>query len=89
MQRILPTLAVAAALVLGGCQNPDGTTDWGSTVALGAGAALATGLAVAAIDDNNRARRAERRYYERRHYGRGYDRGYYGRPYHPHHHRRW
>ncbi|MDQ1078845.1 hypothetical protein [Pseudoroseomonas cervicalis] len=90
MRPILPTLFLGSALVLAGCQHPDGSTDWGSTVALGAGAALVTGLAVAAADDNNRARRAERRYYERRHYGHGYghDRGYYGRPYH-HHPRRW
>lgn len=91
MRPILPTLFLGSALVLAGCQHPDGSTDWGSTVALGAGAALVTGLAVAAADSNNRERRAERRYYERRHYSHGYQRGYghgyYGRP--SHHHRRW
>ncbi|WP_200845290.1 hypothetical protein [Roseomonas sp. 18066] len=82
MRPVLPALALAAALVLGGCQNPDGSTDWGSTVALGAGAALVTGLAVAASQDNDRGYRRQ----SRRDYGYGYgggggyNRGYYGRP---------
>ncbi|ONG55527.1 hypothetical protein BKE38_09040 [Pseudoroseomonas deserti] len=79
MRPVLPALALAAALVLGGCQNPDGSTDWGSTVALGAGAALVTGLAVAASQDNDRHyRRQHRRDYG--YGGRGYGggRGYYG-----------
>ncbi|WP_419896755.1 hypothetical protein [Roseomonas sp. USHLN139] len=90
MRPILPAFALAAALVLGGCQNPDGSTDWGSTVALGAGAALVTGLAVAAAQDNN-----DRHYRRppRRDYGYGYGRGgggYYGRPQYGHGYgRRW
>ncbi|MFC7609624.1 hypothetical protein [Teichococcus aestuarii] len=38
MRRILAPLALAGMLSLTGCQNPDGSTDWGSTLALGAGA---------------------------------------------------
>jgi len=71
----LPILALAGSLFLGACQNPDGSTDWGSTLALGAGAGLATALVVgAASDDGPRYRR-----------GRHYDRGYYGPPPRRHH----
>jgi len=38
--RVLPALALSASLALGACTYPDGTTDWGSTAALGIGAAL-------------------------------------------------
>ncbi|EHM02140.1 hypothetical protein HMPREF9946_01440 [Acetobacteraceae bacterium AT-5844] len=79
--RTLPILALAGSLLLGACQNPDGSTDWGSTLALGAGVGIATALvAGAASDDGPRYRRG--RYYDRGYYGpppRHYHRGYYNR----------
>lgn len=77
MRRILPALALSAALVLGGCQHPDGSTDWGSTLLVGAGIGAAAAL-VAGAASNNRPR----------HYSSGYGHGRpshgYGRGY-----RRW
>lgn len=85
-RRVLPAFALAGSLLVAGCQNPDGSTDWGSTLALGAGAGLATALiAGAASDDGPHYHRAPRYhggggYYGRSDYGRGYGRGYgYGR----------
>lgn len=76
--RFLPALALGAALATAGCQNPDGSTDWGSTLALGAGVGLAAGLLAASASDNgHHARQPERRGYGS--YG-GRGRGY-GRPY--------
>ncbi|MDJ0389869.1 hypothetical protein QMO56_17315 [Roseomonas sp. E05] len=77
MRRTLPALALAGSLLVAGCQNPDGTTDWGSTLALGAGAGLATGLIIGSMnDDGDRHRRHYRRPPPHRGYG-------YGRPYGP------
>ena len=60
--RFFPALALGAALATAGCQNPDGSTDWGSTLALGAGAGLAAGLVAAAASDNGpRYRQPSRR----------------------------
>lgn len=88
MRRILPALALAAGLLVAGCQNPDGTTDWGSTLALGAGAGLATGLIVGSLSDDDGGH-DHRRYYRGGPPSRGYGYGYgYGRPY-GHRHRRW
>lgn len=71
-RRILPALAVAGSLLVAGCQNPDGSTNWGNTLALGAGAGLATALLVgAASDDGPRYRRGPPRGY---YGGGGYDR---------------
>ena len=68
--RLLPALALSGSLALGACQNPDGTTDWGSTAALGIGAAAIAGLvAVAASSGNDDSYR-----HPPRHRGRGYDR---------------
>lgn len=66
------TAALAMPLTLGACQHPDGSTDWGSTLALGAGVGLA-GAAVAALasDGGNRNRYRQPR---------GHDGGYYGQP---------
>jgi len=86
MRRILPVLALAGGLLVAGCQNPDGTTDWGSTLALGAGAGLASGLIIGSLnDDGDRYR--HRRYHRSRPSYHGYGYGY-GRPY-GHHYRRW
>ncbi|MFT8244521.1 hypothetical protein [Roseomonas sp. BN140053] len=75
--RFLPALALAACLGTAACQHPDGSTDWGSTLALGAGVGLAGALiAGAASDDGPRhGYRSSRRYDG----GGGYGRGGYGR----------
>lgn len=73
MRRILPSLALATSLLVAGCQNPDGSTDWGSTLALGAGAGLAAGLIAGSLGDNDDGRH-HRRHYRPSH--RGYERGY-------------
>jgi len=66
MRKILTAAALSSALLLGACQNPDGSVNLGSTLLLGAGvAALAGGVAVASNNDNG---------YRRNH---GYNRGYY------------
>jgi hypothetical protein len=80
--RLLPVLALSAALATGACTNPDGSTDVPGTVALGAGALLATALIVAASSgsqqDNNYYGRPPRRGYG---HGRPYSGGYgYGPP---------
>jgi hypothetical protein len=83
-RRILPAFALAGSLLVAGCQNPDGSTDWGSTLALGAGAGLATALVIgAASDDGPRYRRGPQRgYYDHGYHGhRGYSSGYGGRGY--------
>lgn len=79
--RLLPALALSASLALGACQTPDGQTDWGGTLALGAGAAALTGLvAVAANNSNNNDR-----YYSQRRYRGGPRHAYRDRDYY----RRW
>ncbi len=74
--RLLHAIALSASLALGACQTPDGQTDWGSTAALGVGAAALVGLAVVASNNNNN----DNRYYNQRRYRGGYpryaDRGY-------------
>lgn len=79
--RLLPALALSASLALGACQTPDGQTDWGGTLALGAGAAALAGLvAVAANNSNNNDR-----YYSQRRYRGGPRHAYRDRDYY----RRW
>ncbi|NGM21958.1 hypothetical protein G3576_18175 [Roseomonas stagni] len=76
--RILAPLALSAALMLGACQNPDGTVNVPASLALGAGVALA-GIAIASANDQPRHRHYDRHpSYGHRGYGyeRGYDRGY-------------
>ncbi|MGK7866551.1 hypothetical protein [Falsiroseomonas sp. E2-1-a20] len=75
--RVLPGFALATALLLGACQNPDGSVNVPATLALGAGAAIA-GVAIASANDNNHRHYDNRRYYGRPSYG--YSRPYYGRP---------
>jgi len=75
--RLLPTLALVGTLATAGCQHPDGRTDWGSTLALGAGLGLAAGLvAAAAADDGPRDRQPGRRGGSYDGYGRSYAGGY-------------
>ena len=64
--RLLPALVLSAGLALGGCQNPDGSTDWGSTAALGIGAAALVGLAAVAANSNDDDHRHYRRHDGRR-----------------------
>ena len=56
MRRIVPALALSAALVAGGCQAPDGSTDWGSTALLGVGVGLAAALVAGAASGPSRPR---------------------------------
>jgi len=84
MRRLLPALALSAAVLLGGCQNPDGSVNWGNTLLLGAGVGAATALVAGAASDNSR-HYSSGHGYRRAHgyrYGHGY--GYGHGPY-----RRW
>ncbi|MBR0671124.1 hypothetical protein [Neoroseomonas soli] len=73
--RLLPTLALSASIALGACQHPDGSTDWGSTAALGIGAAALVGLAAVAANNSDNDRYYRRDYRRQGGYRqRGYDR---------------
>lgn len=87
-------LTLAAAGGTAGCTDAYGRTDWGSTLALGAGIGLAAGaVAALASDGGGRSRQTsgwDRGYSSRgRGYAQGYGQGYgpgyapspYGRPY--------
>lgn len=54
MRRALAAFVLSAALVLGGCQNPDGSTDWGNTLLLGAGIGAAAALVAGAASSQPR-----------------------------------
>jgi len=76
--RLLAAAALSASLLLGGCQNPDGSTNWGNTLLLGAGVGTAAALIAGAASDQPR----------HRHHAGGYGGGYrpahgggHGRPY--------
>lgn len=84
--KLLPALALAAALIAGGCQNPDGSTDWGNTLLLGAGVGVAAALVAGAASNDGRHHgsrgggryrpayaQAPRYGYADRHYGRQSD----------------
>ncbi|WP_353211446.1 hypothetical protein [Rhodovarius sp.] len=72
MRKLLTAAALSATLLLGACQNPDGSVNMGNTLLLGAGvAALAGGVALAANSGHG-------------HRNGGYNRGY-SRGYHPQH----
>ena len=73
--RFLAAAGLSAALLLGGCQNPDGSTNWGNTLLLGAGVGTAAALIAGSASD-----RPHHRHYAGD-YG-GYRGGYsgYGRP---------
>ncbi|MBO1074427.1 hypothetical protein [Roseomonas marmotae] len=68
-RRILSVFALAGSLAVAGCQNPDGSTDWGSTLALGAGAGLATALIAGSVNDDRPHYHRGPRYYGGRGYG--------------------
>jgi hypothetical protein len=75
MRKLLTVAGLSTALLLGACQNPNGSVNLGNTLLLGAGvAALAGGVALAA--DSGRGG------YGHQGYGRGYGSQYsqgYGR----------
>lgn len=76
MSRILTAIALSASLALGACQHPDGSTDWGSTLLVGAGVGTAAALiAGAASDGGGRHHFGSRRHAGYDHGGHGY-RGY-------------
>ena len=79
--RLLTAAGLSAALLLGGCQNPNGSTDWGSTLLLGAGIGTAAALIAGAASDNRGSRRYAGGYGGRGgyypSYGGGYGRGHY------------
>jgi hypothetical protein len=75
MRRALATLVLAASLVLAGCQNPDGSTDWGNTLLLGAGVGVAAALVAGAASDSPQPRRNQG-YYRQGYDQQGYQRGY-------------
>ena len=66
MRRMLAALGLSAALLLGGCQYPDGSVNWGNTLLLGAGVGAAAALVAGAASDNH----------PHRHYAGDYGRGY-------------
>jgi hypothetical protein len=71
MRRILSAAALSSAVLLAGCQNPDGSTNWGNTLLLGAGVGTAAALVAGAASDNPRPRRYA-------HWGPRYGSGYGG-----------
>ena len=81
--RLLTAAGLSAALLLGGCQNPNGTTDWGSTLLLGAGIGTAAALVAGAASDHRPSRHYAGGYGGRRAgydlpYGSGYNGGGFG-----------
>jgi hypothetical protein len=69
--RRLAAAGLSAALLLGGCQNPDGSTNWGNTLLLGAGVGTAAALIAGSASGGPRHRHYAGGY-------RGYDGGYRG-----------
>jgi hypothetical protein len=79
IQRFAAAALLSSSLLLAGCQNPDGSTNWGNTALLGAGVGVAAALAAGAASDNPRPYYRNRGYYrDAPRYGYG---GGYGRPY--------
>ncbi len=69
MRKLLTAAALSSALLLGACQNPDGSVNLGNTLLLGAGvAALAGGVALASSNNHG--------YRNNGYYNRGYQRQY-------------
>ncbi len=66
--RLLPVLALSGALLVAGCQNPDGSVNMPATLALGAGVGLAA-LAIASADNDGPRHRHGYHRPSRRHYG--------------------
>ena len=65
MRRVFAAAALSAGLLLAGCQNPDGSTNWGNTLLLGAGVGAGAALLAGAASDRPQPR-----------YSRGHGGGY-------------
>jgi hypothetical protein len=82
IHRFAAAALLSTSLLLAGCQNPDGSTNWGNTALLGAGVGLGAALIAGAATDKPRPYYGNRGYYRaappRYDYGYG---GGYGRPY--------
>jgi hypothetical protein len=63
MRRILPALALSTVILAGACQNPDGSTNWGNTLLVGAGVGAAAALVAGAATDSRPYRHAGRHGY--------------------------
>lgn len=70
MRRMLAAFVLSAAILVAGCQNPDGSVNWGNTLLLGAGIGAATALVAGAAADRPRPHRYARGH--RPYYGHGY-----------------
>jgi hypothetical protein len=86
IHRFAAAALISSSLLLAGCQNPDGSTNWGNTALLGAGVGLGAALIAGAAADKPRPYYGNRGYYRTPRtdygYGGGYGGGYgYGRPY--------
>lgn len=57
MRKLLAAATLSAAVLLAGCQNPDGSVNMGNTLLLGAGLATVAGVAVLASDNGHRGYR--------------------------------
>ncbi len=76
MPRLLAAIALSGSLLLGGCQNPDGSTNWGNTLLLGAGVGTAAALLAGAAADSGPPRHHAHRYRPGPGYGGHYHGGY-------------
>lgn len=85
MRKQMLVVAGLAALALAGCQRPDGSTDWGSTLLLGAGVGAAGAVVGGAVNDNNNRPRNhyKRQYRPQPQHGSYYGREPYNNGYHP------
>ncbi|MBR0656006.1 hypothetical protein [Plastoroseomonas arctica] len=62
MRRFLAVIALSASVTLAGCVNKDGSTDWGSTLAVGAGIGLGAALIAVAASGDGGGRHRDRGY---------------------------
>lgn len=76
--RLLAPLVLSAALLLGACQNPDGSVNVPASIALGAGIALA-GVAIASANDRPSHYDNRRSHYRRNNLGHDRRHGYSSR----------
>ncbi len=54
IHRFAAAVLISSSLALAGCQNPDGSTNWGNTALLGAGVGVAAALAAGAATERPR-----------------------------------
>jgi hypothetical protein len=79
MKRIL--ILATVVLPLAGCQNPNGSTNWGNTLLMGAGTGVAGGVLGGLINDGNHNNRYYRGGGGGYGYGGGGGYGYQQQPY--------